>query len=249
MRKYNRAPPLIYKCTKCSRPTKLTGNKLICQNSSCCKSFDQWIGTPLSGFRSLKWDLHYRLIFECASNCTAKAAALKYNVAETTVDTVFRQFRQYCQQFLDNVQLYQGETKLIDEFVSSHYKDIEQHPKDVIVYYFSIRGKDLKLFRCFHVIGRTIDDVQLYVNKYCKGLTYKHLSATFVQKSANHQDNPTNNNDIQSNNNNESGGMEIFDDNKTKLSKKELYFNFYSLQRYFSLNPYELLDYVWPIFD
>ncbi|CAL5983473.1 Hypothetical_protein [Hexamita inflata] len=228
----------------------LTGNKLICKNSSCCKSFDQWIGTPLSGFRSLKWDLHYRLIFECASNSTAKAAALKYNVAETTVDSVFRQFRQYCQQLLDNVQLYQGETKLIDEFVSSHYKNIEQQPKDVTIYYFSIRGKDLKLLRCFHVIGRTIEGVQFYINKYCKGLTYKHLSATFVQKSDNHYDNPANHNDIIKNNNiNELGVMMEKSDDKTKISKKELYFNFYNLQRQFSHNPNELLDYVWPTFD
>ncbi|CAL6048663.1 Conserved_hypothetical protein [Hexamita inflata] len=84
----------------------------------------------------------------------------------------------------------------------------ENQLKETTKWFFSIRGRQSRIFRCFYILGRSIEEVQPLINKYCKigdtvysdGLaTYKHLSSTFVHKSVNHSEHfadpedPTNN--------------------------------------------------------
>ncbi|CAL6023964.1 Conserved_hypothetical protein [Hexamita inflata] len=208
-KKFNRAPPLPKQCTKCFHPVKLVGNIFICINTNCKKRHDLWAGTPLAGFHSMQWDRHFQLIVECASNSTAASAAAKYFVNERTVDRVFDQFREYCQKYLERIQFYDGEDKEIDEFVGARVKYHRGEPtKGTTKWFFSIRGRQSRIFRCFYILGRSIEEVQPLINKYCKigdtvysdGLaTYKHLSSTFVHKSVNHSEHfadpedPTNN--------------------------------------------------------
>ncbi|CAL6014716.1 Conserved_hypothetical protein [Hexamita inflata] len=208
-KKFDRAPPLPKQCTKCFHPVKLVGNIFICINTNCKKRHDLWAGTPLAGFHSMQWDRHFQLIVECASNSTAASAAAKYFVNERTVDRVFDQFREYCQKYLERIQFYDGEDKEIDEFVGARVKYHRGEPtKGTTKWFFSIRGRQSRIFRCFYILGRSIEEVQPLINKYCKigdtvysdGLaTYKHLSSTFVHKSVNHSEHfadpedPTNN--------------------------------------------------------
>ena len=54
------------------------------------------------------------------------------------------------------------------------------------------------MFRCFHVFGRTIEDLQPYINRFCRvgdtvysdGLpAHEHLRATFIHRVVNHSEN------------------------------------------------------------
>ncbi|CAL6063552.1 Conserved_hypothetical protein [Hexamita inflata] len=228
------------------------------------KRHDLWAGTPLAGFHSMQWDRHFQLIVECASNSTAASAAAKYFVNERTVDRVFDQFREYCQKYLERIQFYDGEDKEIDEFVGARVKYHRGEPtKGTTKWFFSIRGRQSRIFRCFYILGRSIEEVQPLINKYCKigdtvysdGLaTYKHLSSTFVHKSVNHSEHFADPEDPTNNINGLEGSHGALRKKTSvhgsiQINKKQLYFDFYCLQRQFGHDPIQFLDYVWPSFD
>ncbi|CAL6034777.1 Conserved_hypothetical protein [Hexamita inflata] len=209
----------------------------------------------------MQWDRHFQLIVECASNSTAASAAAKYFVNERTVDRVFDQFREYCQKYLERIQFYDGEDKEIDEFVGARVKYHRGEPtKGTTKWFFSIRGRQSRIFRCFYILGRSIEEVQPLINKHCKigdtvysdGLaTYKHLSSTFVHKSVNHSEHFADPEDPTNNINGLEGSHGALRKKTSvhgsiQINKKQLYFDFYCLQRQFGHDPIQFLDYVWP---
>ncbi|CAL6081843.1 Hypothetical_protein [Hexamita inflata] len=163
-----RAPKLYNKCKKCQSPIVLVKN---CSNmlKQSMQEISQLVGRntdrkvqKLVMGSSLQSYTRMCLQQYCQSCISQK----DLDVPERTVDDVFNQFRLYCQRFLDNLHFYDGEAKEIDEFVAAHCKYHRGEPtRGVTTWYFSIRGSDSKLFRCFHILGRSIEDVQPYINK------------------------------------------------------------------------------------
>ncbi|CAL6062334.1 Conserved_hypothetical protein [Hexamita inflata] len=187
-KKFNRAPPLPKQCTKCFHPVKLVGNIFICINTNCKKDMIYGPGLRLLGSILCNGIVTSSLLLN-----VQVIVAAKYFVNERTVDRVFDQFREYCQKYLERIQFYDGEDKEIDEFVGARVKYHRGEPtKGTTKWFFSIRGRQSRIFRCFYILGRSIKEVQPLINKYCKigdtvysdGLaTYKHASGISIFRS------------------------------------------------------------------
>ena len=107
------APTVPEHCDKCGQIVELERNRYRCKNPKCRRSIDIWENTPLAGFPSICWHRHYLLIYDCASNSTAKASAATHELNVNLVERVFNDFRVYCSKSLDKLQFKDGEEKFV----------------------------------------------------------------------------------------------------------------------------------------
>ena len=75
-----------------------------------------------------------------------------------TTKKVFNDFRDYCSKLVDNLEFIEGESKEIDEFVGSRFKYHRGAPTaGKNKWFFSIIGRESKIFRCFSISARSIE--------------------------------------------------------------------------------------------